>query len=215
MQRLPGPKGACPDRRIAVLRRGKMMHADRTGGGMTHSLACDRVSDNPAHAAPEWQSNLCARDAINGLPCPQGNRDAGIILGNPDIRVPDRTKREEGLSVQEKEQGENAEDGDRKEQGENAEDGDRKEKEDDSRNGNNGIPSKVTGQQREAKSVDPCAVLHAPGGTWLTKNEEDIEGPTDEDEDQSQMEEGETVALESEPTTSHGHFSSVSSSPQP
>ncbi|KAJ1177558.1 hypothetical protein NDU88_002811 [Pleurodeles waltl] len=93
----------------------------------------------------------------NGLSCSQGNGDAGNFLGNPDIRVPDRTEREDGLRLQEEEDEQNAE---------NAE---RKETEGGRRNGNSVVPSEITGQLGKEKNGDTRAFRHAPGGTWLMK----------------------------------------------
>ncbi|KAJ1082213.1 hypothetical protein NDU88_002381 [Pleurodeles waltl] len=123
-----------------------------------HGLhVCSRLSDNPSPNAPEWRTTLCGRGENDGLPCSPGNGDAGNILGNPDIRVPERTERDNGLGVQ------------REEEEQNADDEERKETEGGRRNGNNVVPLKITSQQREEKSVETRAFYHVPPGTWLTK----------------------------------------------
>ncbi|KAJ1088365.1 hypothetical protein NDU88_001522 [Pleurodeles waltl] len=118
---------------------------------------CSRLSDNAAPDAPEWRTALCVRDGDDDLPSSQGNGDAGNNLGNLDIRVPERTERDDGLGMG----GE--------EEGQNANDEERKETEDGRRNGNYEVPSKITDLPWEKKRVDTCALRHVPGGTWLTK----------------------------------------------
>ncbi|KAJ1216276.1 hypothetical protein NDU88_003880 [Pleurodeles waltl] len=64
-----------------------------------HQLTYNRLSVNPAHDAPEWRLPRGVRGEKDGLPCSLGNGDAGTSLGNLDIRVPDRIKREDGLHL--------------------------------------------------------------------------------------------------------------------
>ncbi|KAJ1122819.1 hypothetical protein NDU88_001292 [Pleurodeles waltl] len=91
---------------------------------------CSRLSVDPAHDAPEWRLPHGVRGENDGLPCSLGNGDAGTSLGNPDIRVPDRTKREDGLHLKKVEDAEKAEKTERKETEENTENEERKEDED-------------------------------------------------------------------------------------
>ncbi|KAJ1180510.1 hypothetical protein NDU88_005731 [Pleurodeles waltl] len=58
---------------------------------------------------------LDVRSEIDSLLCSQGNGEAGTFLGNPDIRVPDRTEREDGLCLRGKEDEQNAEKAERRE----------------------------------------------------------------------------------------------------
>ncbi|KAJ1207105.1 hypothetical protein NDU88_002497 [Pleurodeles waltl] len=116
-----------------------------------------RLSDNTAPDAPEWRTTLCVRGRDNDMPCSQGNGDAGKTLGNPDIRVPERTERNDGLGAR------------REEGGQNADNEEKQETEDGRRKGNNEVPSKITGQQWERKRVETRTLRHVPGGTWLTK----------------------------------------------
>ncbi|KAJ1123590.1 hypothetical protein NDU88_002058 [Pleurodeles waltl] len=99
-----------------------------------------------------------------------GNRDAGTSLGNPDIRVPDRPKREDGHprgTYMDDE--EDAEGTGREEEGECTEDEERKTNHDGSRNGNSAVLKKAADQQGTEENGDTRADRHAPGGTWLTK----------------------------------------------
>ncbi|KAJ1137312.1 hypothetical protein NDU88_003724 [Pleurodeles waltl] len=100
----------------------------------------------------------CGRSENDDSPCSQGNGDAGHTLGNPDIRVPEKTEREDGLGVA----GEEGE--------QNANNDERQETEDERNSQSNEAPSKITGEQRERKNSDTRALRHVPGGTWLTKN---------------------------------------------
>ncbi|KAJ1091994.1 hypothetical protein NDU88_005108 [Pleurodeles waltl] len=100
---------------------------------------------------------LGVRGEIDGLPCSQGNGDAGTFLWNPDIRVPDKTEREDGLRLRGEEDEQNAE---------NAE---RRETDDSRRNGNSVVPAETIGQLGKEKNGDTRTFRHAPGGTWLTK----------------------------------------------
>ncbi|KAJ1126527.1 hypothetical protein NDU88_004934 [Pleurodeles waltl] len=130
---------------------------------------CSRLSVNPAHdASEEWRLPLGVRGKKDNLPCSLGNGDAGTSLGNPDIRVPDRTKREDGLRLEVVEDAENAEKTERKENEENTEEGN--EDDDGRRNGNSVVPSETTDQRVKERNSDTRAYRHAPGGTWLTKN---------------------------------------------
>ncbi|KAJ1166719.1 hypothetical protein NDU88_007116 [Pleurodeles waltl] len=118
---------------------------------------CSWLSENPAPDAPEWRMPLGVRGEKDGLPYSQGNGDAGNFLGNPELRVPDRTEREDGLRLREEEDEQNAE---------NVE---RRETDDGGRNGNSVVPSELTGQLGKEKNSDTRAFRHAPGGTWITK----------------------------------------------
>ncbi|KAJ1189583.1 hypothetical protein NDU88_006327 [Pleurodeles waltl] len=58
---------------------------------------CSRLSFNLAQDAPDWRCPRGAQEAEDGVPCSLGNDEAGIFPGNPDIRFPRNTKREDGL----------------------------------------------------------------------------------------------------------------------
>ncbi|KAJ1105502.1 hypothetical protein NDU88_002908 [Pleurodeles waltl] len=131
---------------------------------------CSRLSVDPAHDAPEWQLPRGVRGEKDGLPCSLGNGDAGTSLRNPDIRVPDRTKREDGLHLRKVEDAEKAEKTERKETEENTENEERKEDDDGRRNGNSVVPSDAADQRGTERNGDTRAYRHAPGGTWLTKD---------------------------------------------
>ncbi|KAJ1200059.1 hypothetical protein NDU88_003887 [Pleurodeles waltl] len=57
-------------------------------------------------------------------PSCQGNGDAGNQLGNPDVRVPDSTEKDDGLCARRAEEGKNADN--EEERSEEMEDGSRK-----------------------------------------------------------------------------------------
>ncbi|KAJ1185383.1 hypothetical protein NDU88_002176 [Pleurodeles waltl] len=121
---------------------------------------------NPAHDASEWRLPRSVRGEKDGLPCYLGNEDAGTSLGNPDIRVPSRTKREDGLPLRDEE---DAEKPGRKENGKDTEDEERKEDDDGRRNGNSVVPTEAADQRGTERNGDTRMDRHAPGGTWLTK----------------------------------------------
>ncbi|KAJ1122269.1 hypothetical protein NDU88_000765 [Pleurodeles waltl] len=121
-------------------------------------LRCSRLSDNAAPDSPELQTQLFVRDVDEVLPSFQGNENAGTHLGNPDIRVSKNTKKEDGLGA--RHAGEEVE--------QNA-DRDQRETGDERRIGTNEVPPKTTGHPREKKEVEPRALRHVPGRTWLTK----------------------------------------------
>ncbi|KAJ1205416.1 hypothetical protein NDU88_000851 [Pleurodeles waltl] len=116
--------------------------------------------DNAAQDSPELRPQLFVRDVDEGLPSSQGNEDAGTRLGNPDIRVPRNTKREEGLSARE---------ADEKEEDEWNADREPQETREERRFGNTEDSPKTTDHPRERNEVEPPALRHVPGGTWLTK----------------------------------------------
>ncbi|KAJ1201079.1 hypothetical protein NDU88_004895 [Pleurodeles waltl] len=131
---------------------------------------CSRLLVNPAHDASEWRlpRGVCAEK--DGLPCYLGNGDTGTSLGNPDIQVPYRTKREDGLHLEEDaEDAEDAETTGRKENEEDTKDEERKEDDDGRRNGNSVVPTEAADQRGTERNGDTRADRHAPGGTWLTK----------------------------------------------
>ncbi|KAJ1121911.1 hypothetical protein NDU88_000419 [Pleurodeles waltl] len=108
---------------------------------------CSRLSVNPAHDASEWRLPRGVRDEKDGLHCSQGNGDAGTSLGNLDIQVPYKTKREDGLHGWEDaantEDEEDAKTTGREEKGKDTEDEERKE-DDGCRNG-----SRPVGNRKE------------------------------------------------------------------
>ncbi|KAJ1110145.1 hypothetical protein NDU88_007500 [Pleurodeles waltl] len=65
--------------------------------------------------APEWQMTRCGRGGNDDLPCSQSNVDAGNTLRNPDIRVPEKTEREDRLGIAVEEGGQNADNKERQE----------------------------------------------------------------------------------------------------
>ncbi|KAJ1121132.1 hypothetical protein NDU88_009260 [Pleurodeles waltl] len=95
-------------------------------------------------------------------PSYQGNGDAGNRLGNPDIRVPERTEKDDGLCARGTEKDKNA-DRDEKERNEETKDG--------NRNGNNEVPLEINGQPCARRRAEGRELRHVPGGTWLTKSD--------------------------------------------
>ncbi|KAJ1106906.1 hypothetical protein NDU88_004304 [Pleurodeles waltl] len=89
-----------------------------------------------------------------------GNGDAGNCLGNPDIRVPERTEKEDGLCVRGADEDKNA-------------DIDEKERDDETktrnRNGNREVTLETRGQLCAGRRAEGRKLRHIPGGTWLTK----------------------------------------------
>ncbi|KAJ1084565.1 hypothetical protein NDU88_004711 [Pleurodeles waltl] len=126
---------------------------------------------NPAHDASECCLPRGVRGEKDGLPCCLGNEDAGTSLGNPDIRVPSRTKREDGLPFRDEE---DAEKPGRKENGKDTEDEERREDDDSRRNGNSVVPTEAADQRGTERNGDTRTDRHAPGGTWLTKGPADF-----------------------------------------
>ncbi|KAJ1165841.1 hypothetical protein NDU88_006258 [Pleurodeles waltl] len=138
------------------------VRATRTG--------CSRLSVNPAHDASEWRLPRGVRGENDGLPCYLGNGDAGTSLGNPDIRVPYRTKREDGLTEEENtDDEEDTETTEEEEKEEATEDEERKANDDARRNGNRVVPTEAADQRGTEGNGDIREDRHAPGGTWLTK----------------------------------------------
>ncbi|KAJ1171377.1 hypothetical protein NDU88_003240 [Pleurodeles waltl] len=91
-------------------------------------------------------------------PSYQGNGDAGNRLGNPNIWVPERTEKDDGLRARRAVEGKNGD----KDKEESEETGDR------DRNGNNKVPLEIDGQPRAGKRAETRELRHVPGGTWLT-----------------------------------------------
>ncbi|KAJ1155083.1 hypothetical protein NDU88_007819 [Pleurodeles waltl] len=112
-----------------------------------------------AQRRDKLRTTLHIREVDDNLPRSQGNGDAGKHLGNPDIRFPEHTEREDGLDARGEGEEEKEQDADREKQ----------ETEDARRIGNNEVPPKTTGQPWEKKKVEPRALRHVPGETWLTK----------------------------------------------
>ncbi|KAJ1214073.1 hypothetical protein NDU88_001700 [Pleurodeles waltl] len=108
----------------------------------------------------ELRTQLFVCDVDEGLPSFQGNEDAGTHLGNPDIRVPKNTKREDGLGA--RRAGEEEED--EQTAGPRAAGDGRREENREQR----GFP-KNNQSSEQKKEVEPRALRHVPGGTWLTK----------------------------------------------
>ncbi|KAJ1119550.1 hypothetical protein NDU88_007735 [Pleurodeles waltl] len=121
---------------------------------------------NLAYGTSEWRLPRGVHGEKDGLPCYLGNEDAGTSLGNPDIRVPSRTKREDGLPLRNEE---DAEKPGRKENGKDTEDEERKEDDDSRRNGNSVVPTETADHRGTERNGDTRTDRHAPRGTWLTK----------------------------------------------
>ncbi|KAJ1170056.1 hypothetical protein NDU88_001937 [Pleurodeles waltl] len=83
---------------------------------------------------------------------------AGNCLGNPDIRVPERTEKEDGLCARRAKEEQNAY-GDE----ENGGTKDRSNAE------NSEETLEENGQPRVRKGAEERKLRHVPGGTWLTK----------------------------------------------
>ncbi|KAJ1164927.1 hypothetical protein NDU88_005359 [Pleurodeles waltl] len=143
------------------------MHGDECfvylycSGGSQAIRHCSRLSVNPAHDASEWRLPRGIRGKKVGLPCSLGNGDAGTSLGNPDIRVPYRTKREDGLHAGEDaentEDEEDAETSGREEKEKDTEDVERKEDDNGSRTGNHVVPTEAADQQGTERNGDTRA----------------------------------------------------------
>ncbi|KAJ1188641.1 hypothetical protein NDU88_005400 [Pleurodeles waltl] len=121
---------------------------------------CSRLSDNPAPGIPESGTvfhSCCGDDASLRY---HGNGEAGNRLGNPDIRVPDRTEKEDGLRARGAEEEENAVGDERK--------GDEETK-DLKSNGNSKDSLETNGQPRAGRRAEGRDLCHVPGGMWLTK----------------------------------------------
>ncbi|KAJ1137037.1 hypothetical protein NDU88_003450 [Pleurodeles waltl] len=78
---------------------------------------------------------------------------------NPDIWVPNKLKRENGLE-------EEAEEQDAEEPGETASD---EQKNDDRRSGNPGVPREAADPEEKERPEDTLRDRHVPGGAWLSK----------------------------------------------
>ncbi|KAJ1102517.1 hypothetical protein NDU88_007563 [Pleurodeles waltl] len=123
---------------------------------------CSRLSGNPAHDASEWRLLRSVRGKEDGLPCCQDNRDTRTSRGNPDIRVPPKPEKEDGLPGRARtEDEEDAEETRREEDGQRTEDEARETNNDDSRIGNLAVPLKPTEQwgteiKRRDASRLPC-----------------------------------------------------------
>ncbi|KAJ1156291.1 hypothetical protein NDU88_009015 [Pleurodeles waltl] len=174
-----GPAGAARWRFFTVTRKGdpETTSTEESAEGQEavcpdsgHALGRVRLSGNPAHDASEWHllRGVCGKE--DGLPCCRGNRDAGTSGGNPDIRVPDKPEKEDGLPERgDTEDEEDAEETGREEDRERAEDEALNTSDDGSRIGNHAVPKKATEQWGIEESGDTRAGRHVPPGTWLTK----------------------------------------------
>ncbi|KAJ1103876.1 hypothetical protein NDU88_001297 [Pleurodeles waltl] len=126
----------------------------------------NRLPFNPAQDASDWRWPRGVHEEEDGSPRCLDDDDAGTTLENPDIRVPLRTKREDGLqaAVEEKdaeEPGSEENDGNTADQ--------EKKADDDRRNGNRVVPREAAGPGRKGRNGDTPTDRHAPGGTCLTK----------------------------------------------
>ncbi|KAJ1138548.1 hypothetical protein NDU88_004929 [Pleurodeles waltl] len=91
-----------------------------------------------------------------------GNIDADKLPGNPDIRVPERVERENGLRARGAERQENADRGERR-QGERPEDRGRR------LNIGEILEAKDQGRIETKRRPEGRRLRHVPGGTWLNK----------------------------------------------
>ncbi|KAJ1183558.1 hypothetical protein NDU88_000376 [Pleurodeles waltl] len=89
-----------------------------------------------------------------------GNADAGKRLGNPDIRVPERTEKEDGLCARGAKEEPNA-DGDEGNENEGTKDRSNTE--------NSKDTLEINGQPRAGRGAEEHELRHVPGWTWLTK----------------------------------------------
>ncbi|KAJ1176070.1 hypothetical protein NDU88_001353 [Pleurodeles waltl] len=151
--------------------RKRLLQAAKGWYGTCYLGVCSRLSDNAAPDAAESRTAFRSCGGGDDSPSCQGNGDAGNQLGNPDVRVPESTEKDDGLCAREAEEEKNADN--EKERSEEAEDG--------SRNGNSEVPLKINGQPWTRKRAETRELRHVPGGTWLTKPEKKIfasqEGP--------------------------------------
>ncbi|KAJ1144819.1 hypothetical protein NDU88_011113 [Pleurodeles waltl] len=104
-------------------------------------------------------SRFCCGD--NATPGCHDNGDAGKLLGNPDIRVPESIEKEDGLRAGREKQGGNA-DGDEPRGNERAKDH--------RRNQNSRDNPEASNQARTERRAEGRELRHIPGGTWLTKD---------------------------------------------
>ncbi|KAJ1156185.1 hypothetical protein NDU88_008909 [Pleurodeles waltl] len=120
---------------------------------------CSRLSDNAAPGAAETETvfRSCSRD--DDAPGCWGNADAGSQPGNPDVRVPEKTTREDGLCTCGAQEVKNADT-------EEPEKGDAENKSED---GNSGVPLQTDDQPWEKNNAAKRDIRHVPGGMWLTK----------------------------------------------
>ncbi|KAJ1153069.1 hypothetical protein NDU88_005836 [Pleurodeles waltl] len=120
---------------------------------------CSRLSDNPAPGVPESETMPRFYGGDDASPRCQGNADAGNCLGNSDIRIPERTEKDDRLCAQRAKEEQNA-DGDEESGG--------------TKDWSNGKNSEDTlgenGQPRAGEGAEERKLRHVPGGTWLTKS---------------------------------------------
>ncbi|KAJ1098163.1 hypothetical protein NDU88_003279 [Pleurodeles waltl] len=78
---------------------------------------------------------------------------------NPDVRVPEKTTREDGLCARGAQEVENAD----------TEEPEKGDAENESEDGNSGVPLQTDDQPWEKNNTAKHDIRHVPGGTWLTK----------------------------------------------
>ncbi|KAJ1140738.1 hypothetical protein NDU88_007076 [Pleurodeles waltl] len=125
---------------------------------------CSRLSDIPATGGAESGTASRFSLADDAPPGRYGNRDAGNITGNPDIRVPEGIERENRLRARDARRNENAD----REAGRGDE-----RPEDPVRRRNSGETREATDQGRFEVQRRPEGreIHHVPGGTWLHQYE--------------------------------------------
>ncbi|KAJ1100353.1 hypothetical protein NDU88_005439 [Pleurodeles waltl] len=119
-----------------------------------------RLSDNAAPGAAETETvfRSCGRD--DDVPGCWDNADAGSQQGNPDVRVPEKTTREDRLCARGAQEVKNAD----------IEEPEKGDEENKSEDGNSGVPLQTDNQPWEKNNAAKRDIRHVPGGTWLTKS---------------------------------------------
>ncbi|KAJ1089022.1 hypothetical protein NDU88_002175 [Pleurodeles waltl] len=120
---------------------------------------------DPAQNNPNWRWPHGVHKGNDGLHRFPDADEAETLPENPDIRVPSGTKREGG----QRERIEDAEEQGSKESGGNQKEPVKKA-DDDRRQESIEVPREAAEQRRKEKNGVTLTDRHAPGGTWLTKN---------------------------------------------
>ncbi|KAJ1209858.1 hypothetical protein NDU88_005230 [Pleurodeles waltl] len=128
-------------------------------GHVSVKKGCSRLSDNAAPGTAETETvfRSCGRD--DDAPSCWGNVDAGSQPGNPDVRVPEKTTRENGLCACGPQEVKDADT-------EEPEKGDTENKSEDR---NSRVPLQTEDQPWEKNNAAKRDIRHVPGGAWLTK----------------------------------------------
>ncbi|KAJ1151825.1 hypothetical protein NDU88_004604 [Pleurodeles waltl] len=118
-----------------------------------------RLSDNAAPGAAESETVFRSCGSDDDPPGCWGNADAGNQSGNPDVRVPERTTKEDGFCAHGAKEGKDT----------NSEDQEGEDAEHESGSGNIVVSLKIDDQPWENTRAATLDLRHIPGGTWLTK----------------------------------------------